>query len=607
MEPFGELPIRSIAVDLANLRLDTDQPVLMGKTERQPLLFRDITDIMRALEELQLGVPIFYVIDARVNPHGMRPEEEAFIRELESRDPRYTDRIWRMKQRRFGISKKEDAKSLLREKADVALCDLANALDTAIISGDRFGEEARTGRLARPDSLVRFEANRTSRDHQFGFSNRSRQFPLRNLETLTAHLTDEEYWDEWCRGARILADHMHRQQKKDDREVIDHYLSTRTPKTEKNRKSRVVTRSTDFSHIEVTFTGTDSSAPEAVTEIHEQDVPVPVPVVAPVPVAVIPEAAFIFRDLHDLKTHVDQPVEMISRIFRQDTSLYFRLYGSGMGVLLDVPNASEYHTSHEFMSATGVLRRLDSGWVLTSARVNGTVTAAELESMKDAGRQVSRPTFSPWGRLPRWRWSKSSGTELPLNGSSPTEPDHTKEHDLPVREPNGGATGATTPTADAAPGEAATQSMPPNVIPFPTRPGLKTGDAGTDTSVGDQPAKELETLIPEVAAPGDGTPDTAPHSTETETETATGLTQVTPTDGDGETAVPVEEDEGTGTGEVPEPGHRRLAMAAIAFAAAVALVIPFRILVKDDPVPVEAPTPATVNSGGGNSRSIHLR
>lgn len=598
MGAFDEKPIRALAVDLANLSIRTDAPVLMGSNARQPLLLRDVIDIMNDLYGFEFNIPIFFIIDARVVPYNMtRPETEDLWR-MESAEPHDLERVWRIRKQRFGISRREDDKSRFKETADAALCELANKRNVAVVSGDRFFSESQSGKLQRPLDLIRFRPHRESRSEGFTFYNESMEYGGRPLPQLVADLTNDEYWDEWAECAQILSGHMDRDQKKHDRSVISTWLKNRV---------RDSARSTSLSPTpagppeipsghrpdQSVSTAATENLPAPRTDHLPPEESVPVEVVPAPPLRaerLVPEAVFVFRDLRDLRAHQGMTVEMVSRPFRVGEQLFFKLYAAGMGVLVELADDQDIKTGHQFISATGLLELADHGWVLRNASINGVVPSEDVEELKPLGRRVELPTFTQWGRLPTWLRRRQQVVQQV--DEHPPGPDQGTDADLPVvhasPEPLGtGTSEAQIPTDSATSPEPQPTPIDPPKAPTGTVP-EKTGTpspaptvpTGTDCSGQAEPtADETDSPVP------DGEPDDETESPE-------------PVPGPGDNEEPEVETE-------PRE-HRRLVMAGVAVGACLALVIPFRIFNSGGAG--ESPAaPAGTPSSSGDSRVLHTR
>ena len=594
MGAFDERPVRALAVDLANLSIRTDTPVMMGSNSRQPLLFRDVIDIMNDLYGFEFSIPIFFVIDARVVPYNMtRPETEDLWR-MESAAPDESDRVWRIRKQRFGISRREDDKSKFKERADAALCELANKRNVAIISGDRFYTESQSGKLQRPLDLIRFRPYRETREESFTFYNESLEHGDRPLPQLVADLTDDEYWDEWYECAQILSGHMEKEQKRNDRYVISEWLKGRV-RSAAISASTTTTKPPEILPVQETNQSTSTPASGSLPAARidhappEKSVPmVAVPASQPTADRLVPDAVFVFRDLRDLRAHQGMTVEMVSRPFWVDEQLFFRLYAAGSGVLIEVAEIQNVKTEHEFMSATGQLELADHGWVLRDASINGVVSAEEVEELKSLGRRLDPPTFSPWGRLPRWRWRR-------------------QQHDQSIEEH--------LPGPDT---ETEVDQPHPNPEPKPPETVNPVGESSTDSGISPEPPRTPPTPP---TVPAETTPEnsgtSAPASTTPTRTDSNG--QAEPTADETDLPVPDVDDET----ESPEPvrgldgdnepegeseprDHRRLVMAGVAVGAAIALVLPFRIF-NSDRAGKSPAAPASTPSSSGDSRVLHTR
>ena len=594
MGAFDERPVRALAVDLANLSIKTDTPVMMGSNLRQPLLFRDVIDIMNDLYGFDFSIPIFFVIDARVVPHNMtRPETEDLWR-MESAAPDESDRVWRIRKQRFGISRREDDKSKFKERADAALCELANKRNVAIISGDHFYTESQSGKLQRPLDLIRFRPYRETREESFTFYNESLEHGDRPLPQLVAELTDDEYWDEWYECAQILSGHMEKEQKRNDRYVISEWLKSRV------RSSAISASTTSTKPLEIlpvqetnqsTSTPAGGSLPAVRTDHAppEKSVPVAaVPASQPTSDRLVPDAVFVFRDLRDLRAHQGMTVEMVSRPFWVGEQLFFRLYAAGSGVLIELAEIQNVKTEHEFMSATGQLELADHGWVLRDASINGAVSSREVEELKPLGRRVELPTFTQWGRLPRWRWSGRRQHEIPEE--QPLGLDEATEVELPLVHAAPEASEADSSVTQHSTGSE-TPPGPPRTPPTPPTVPAETTPENTGTSA---PASTTPTRT-------DSNGQAEPTADETDLP-------VPDVDDETESPEPVRGPDGDNEpeGETEPRDHRRLVMAGVAVGAAIALVLPFRIF-NSDGAGRSPTTPASAPSSSGDSRVLHTR
>ena len=590
MGPFEGKPIRAIAVDIPVLSIPTDTPVFMGRNRRPPLLFADIADIMRDLYALEFNIPIFFIIDAQVDPYNMTVEEEAYMRHMESAPPHDLERIWRMRPQRFGFGYKVDEKSRFREKADAAICELVNKRDVAVISGDGFGTEARTGKLQRPEDLVRFQAKRSSRELPFAFLNRTERLRGLSLHDVVAPLSNDEYWDEWEECARILAGHMGREQKRSDREWISHVQSNRVSDGTElitGRDEPATTESGNYSEVKGGPKSHVATEEAVLPHSHEpeQSSGITSDPSHTIP-RLVPDAAFVFRDLRDLRAHQGMTVEMVSRPFRVGEQLFFKLYAAGMGVLVELTGDQVITTDHHFVSATGRLELDNGGWVLRDASINGVVSAAEVEELKSLGRRLDPPTFTPWGRLPRWRWRRQQhdqSVEEHLSGpDTETEVDQPRPNPEPKPPETVNPVGESSTDSGTPPGPTSTPPTPPKV-PAETTP------ENADTSA---PASTTPSRIDSngQAEPTAEETDLPAPDVDDETESPE---SVRGPDGDNEPE-----------GETEPRDHRRLVMAGVAVGVAIALVVPFRILTNDG-AGKSAATPAGAPFGAGGSRAMH--
>lgn len=468
----GDRPIRALAVDLPNLCIETDTPVYMGNNLRPPLLFADILDMMRDLYAFNFNVPIFFIIDARVQPHAMSTAEAQLLLDMERRDSHDLERIWRMRRRLTGGSSRETTKAKEKEKADFAMCDLANRLDVALITEDRLLPEAESGRLQRPDDLIRFVPRRSSRDEQFRFVPATRRTETRSLASLVAPLTDDEYWDEWARCVKVLAPHMEREQKKWDLECIKYVRDTRVATV----PAPAVVPEPSAVAEPTAVAGSVASSVEPLARTSEPPVPAPL----------VPVAAFVFGDLRDLAAHRNSVVEMIGRAFRTDSGLEFRLYAAGMGVKVELADSSVDLHGASFISATGQLDFDGRAWILRDARINGSVSNEEVHRLKDSGQGMRRgPGFSDWGRSPRWRWARRTPPTAPQPTPAeatpaPAQPSRTTDSTAPAQLPTQPQTSEGT-TGKTQQRDTRNQRSEPTPEVFPPGPPAPAGD---DADVG---------------------------------------------------------------------------------------------------------------------------
>jgi hypothetical protein len=508
MGVFSEKPVRALAVDLPNLCIKSDPEVYMGNSLRPPLLFDDIVHIMRDIEEMELRIPVFYVIDHHVYPHAMTAQQAKRLEKMETASPRSPERIWRMG-KAGGLTPTARRNSVAQMKADHAICNLVNQRKIAVLTEDRFRGEIEAGRLNRPEELLRFHPVRSTRDQPFRFVNESARTRL-DLRALVADLTEDEFWDEWERCARVMVQHVGKTQRKSDIRLIDQWVASRNssdsaaataeeiaaylasvetdsmqalPVPLVKRKSHKVRQPKKSVHdsiasvgtrgennvITVTTAGPSRPNGAIARELgRPQDPQVAVPKKSP-PRPV--EATFVFLKQGDLLRHRDRQVEVIGRVFSSGDSLQFRLYGAGLALSLDLRSPPAGARSYGFASATGLLQFDGRNWALRDAVFNGEVTNDRVQQVASGAVAFVPPRFSPWGRLParlHARKSKPSDDE-------PTGPRHTptSRPDEPVTTPPHRTAATTTgPTAPPKPGS--TPPKPPtepkrHVPPGPTQ------------------------------------------------------------------------------------------------------------------------------------------
>lgn len=395
MGVFAEKPVRAIAVDLPNLCIKTDADVRMGRTRRPPLLLVDILHVMRDLEALDLGVPIFYLIDHHVNPHAMTNVERQVFRDMEDSDISHPRKIWRMRRR---IS-----------KADTALCALLNERSVAVLTEDRFRDEIEAGRLQEPHRMIRFHPIRDSRDEPYRFLNMS-QMIGGDLSSLAAVMNEDEFDREWRACAQLLSRYMGMTAGiKSRRSLRDRTSGTNGRPNDYGEATEDEIKEYLERSAEAFRTVDDSNQSWAALREIRTDIGDPAETLAVDPPDATLEtvrarrkadAVFLFLKAADLRKHQGQNVEVIARTFVKDDVVQFRLYAAGLSLTLELKEQPAITTSHMFASATGLLEYDGRDWVLRDATWNGVVDNARVQAVARGGEPTEPPRFSSWGRWP---------------------------------------------------------------------------------------------------------------------------------------------------------------------------------------------------------------
>ena len=372
LRPKGTIRAQAIVVDLANIRVPVteDSKVVVNGKPQDPFLFEYIDHIKRDIDNLGLGVPVFYLLDTLVKPHEMTAEENEEFLARQTNSIFADGHIWRI--------------GRTHQKADFAICQLVNELGALVISGDRFREYKADGRIEHPGNMLQFAPQRVSRHDTHAFINKGHG----SKRAEPAHLIDPpiseaEYWLRW-------------------RAHVDVILQWVDPVVAQFAEAEL----NDFEFPEL-------EAPDSVVDIEE-----PIATIGRgVPLTAIPRRpsempSVLSGDYWGLTASTNQWVKVVGRMFQDSDGWVLRDLASARGVSLPglSPNRSSRPTIGGWSASTGVLRSDSEGFFLESAELAPSGRLDDVRSLFSVRFESQQRDYTPWGPAP---WQRPRPTEEP--------------------------------------------------------------------------------------------------------------------------------------------------------------------------------------------------
>ncbi len=346
-------------VDLANIRVPVDEheKVLMGDKLQDPFLFEYIDHIKTDIHNLGIRVPVFFLLDALVSPFDMTEDEQNEF-EARLRSSVFDDNhIWRIGSR--------------YQKADYAICDLVNELGAMVISSDRFKDHIQNGTIRRPKDLLQFSPRRTSKFVNHRFVNIAHGGRYKTPLDLISQPTDEdEYWQEWLLHAEVIIP------------FLDQNFATSA--RDEIQESKL------FKPMP------EPVAPKVLEPVRVHREPLKVPKKRPEKYPII-----YCGDLWGLSKNIDNYVQVVGRLFRDDNSWELRDFAAAPAIKATGAPKFKGFKAAQWIACEGILRRNNIGYYLESpewAPVNGVQGITSIYSQLHKKRRFQTWGSPPWAR-----------------------------------------------------------------------------------------------------------------------------------------------------------------------------------------------------------------
>jgi hypothetical protein len=363
---------RAIVVDLANIRVPAkdEDKVLMGNKLQDPFYFQDIKDIMNDVDNLGLHVPVFYLLDTLVTPHDMTESEKADFVDMQASSVFSKSHIWRIGEQ--------------FQKADFAICELANNLDAMIFSGDRFRDHISNKTIQRPDDLIQFSPNRANRQNQHQFNKTGGRRKAQPSDFIVRSIDTDEYWANWDAHVRII-------------------LKWLNPIAMEWAEIEIKKGFPTDNPLPSTTTGdTNRKAPDSKNPL----------VLKPTKPKRESEVSqmIMSSDGWGLSQFVDKWVIITGRLFKDENSWVLRDFASAPGVgLINAEKVRGLREAH-WTSCEGILRKDNFGYFLESPSWQATTKPVLYKFLYPQFAREKLVKYRSWGNAP-WRASNSDTQE----------------------------------------------------------------------------------------------------------------------------------------------------------------------------------------------------